>query len=130
MPYGLEFHSQVENPVAHWLWRIATEVQDAEECADEASNVALDESTSELYRHFLAHEPWYRHKIDGMNAAGKQATTALDHARLALEHAREIAEDKASDDPQTIAALEEIYTAVTKDLGTAKSAADAEAEEI
>ena len=130
MPYGLEFHRQEENPVAHWLWRIATAVQDAEEFGDESTNVALDESTSMLYRHFLHHAPWYRKKVEQMNADGKQATTALDHARLALDQAREIAKDKAPNDQQTVAALQAIYEAVIKDLGTARAEADGEVDSI
>lgn len=130
MPYGLEFHRQEENPVTHWLWRIATAVQDAEEFGEESTNIALDESGSSLYRHFLRHEPWYRRKVAQMNAEGVHVQTVLGHARLALEHAREIAKDKAPNDQKTVVALQEIYEAVSKDVGTARSNADSEAGSI
>ena len=130
MAYGIHFVSQDENPVGFWLWRIATAVHDAEEFTEEARNLPLDEESSELYRHFLRHEHWYRSKTVGMELESVSSQGAFHHAQLALQHAREVAQDKDPHDAATIATLGEIFNAVSADMNTAKAAADTAADSL
>jgi hypothetical protein len=130
MAYGIEFVDQQTNQVGFWLWRISTAVHDTEEFSEEAQNLVLDEDSSELYRHFLRHEPWYKHRVADMQQDGVGSLSVFQHAQLALEHAREIAKDRGPDDSQAIASLEQIFEAVSHDMEKARSLADDSASKI
>jgi hypothetical protein len=65
-----------------------------------------------------------------MEQDGAGSLSVFQHAQLALEHAREIANDKDPSDSQTIASLQKIFDAVSRDVEKARSLADDSASKL
>lgn len=133
MPYDVHFVSEQENPVGFWLWRIATAIQDAEEAAEEVSNLRTDVEGSALHR-LVDHIPVVSGEVrrDDRNLDALAGSEGTREAALPqqLTAAQQLAAGHDPHDAATVAALQQIYAQVAGQRDGAQSEADSAVDEV